>query len=337
MSKPASKTLIGLFVVGAVALAVIAVALFGSGKLFSKRQKFVMFFPGSVNGLAVGSPVQFRGVKIGDVTAISAHFNPKDLSVVIPVYVELDPKSMSIPDKLRKMVSDMRYTFFHRMIKKGLKAQLRMKSLITGQLYIAIDFYPDKPIQLMGLDTTYPEIPTVASASDVLMATLEQVPLAEISKNLLKVSEGVERIVNSPQTRDSLKNMNASIKELNILIKKVDSEVRPVATSIRGASDAAIGAFSQAEKTLAFNEGVPGKFAESLQKTMEKLGTTLEEMRSAFASYEIIAKQNVDIGYDVGKTLKEIEAAARSIRSLADYLERHPEALVKGKKPAKGE
>jgi paraquat-inducible protein B len=337
MSKPASKTLIGLFVVGAVALAVIAVALFGSGKFFSKRPKFVMFFPGSVNGLVVGSPVQFRGVKIGEVTTISAHFNPKDLSVVIPVYIELDPKSMTLPDKMRKMVSDLRYTFFQRMVAKGLKAQLRMKSLITGQLYIAIDFYPEKPIQLMGLDTRYPEIPTVASASDVLMATLEQVPLAEISKNLLKVSEGVERIVNSPQTRDSLKNMNESINQLNSLIRKVDAEVRPVAKSIRSATDAALGAFSQAEKTLAFNEGVPGKFAESLQVTLEKVGTTLEEMRGAIASYETIAKQNANIGYDVGKTLREIEAAARSIRSLTDYLERHPEALVKGKKPAKGE
>jgi paraquat-inducible protein B len=336
MSKPASKTLIGLFVVGAVVLAIVAVALFGSGRFFTERPKFVMYFSGSVNGLAVGSPVQFRGVKIGEVTSISATLD-RNLSVVIPVYVEFDPESLTVPEELRKAMQGKRYPYFHKMVAKGLKAQLRMKSLITGQLYVALDFYPDKPVKLMGLDKNYPEVPTIPSTSDVLMATLEKVPLTEITDKLLKVVEGVDKIVNSPEISGSLKNLEAGLKDLNVLIRNVNSEVKPLTASLKDTSDAARGAFSQAQKTLAFNEGKPGEVADNLQNTLKKVDATLEEMRRGISSYEKIAERNTNIGYDVSKTLKEIDETARSIRALTDYLERHPEAIIKGKQPAKGE
>jgi paraquat-inducible protein B len=212
-----------------------------------------------------------------------------------------------------------------------------MKSLITGQLYVALDFYPDKPIRLVGLEKRYPEIPTIPSTSDVLMATLEKLPISDIADKLLKVTEGVERIVNSPEIKGSIKNLDAGLKDLGVLIRNIDAEVKPLSASLMETSTAARGALSQAEKTLAFNEGIPGKMAENFQNTLKKADATLEEMRQAISSYERIADQNINLGYDVSKTLKEIEEAARAIRSLTDYLERHPEALVKGKQPTKGE
>lgn len=329
MAKPASKTLIGAFVVGAVALVVVAVALFGSGKFLSERPRFVMYFPGSVNGLEVGSPVQFRGVKIGEVTEVSAKID-KNLSVVIPVIVETDPASMGVPKEMKRVLKGRRYPYIQRLIAKGLKAQLRMKSLITGQLYVAVDFYPDKPTKLLGLDKRYAEIPTIPSTSEVLMASLEQVPLTDITNKLLKVTEGIERIVNSPEIKGSVKSLDADLKVLGDLIKNVNVEIKPTLANLRDTSKAARSAFVQAEKTLAFNEGAPGKMAESLQKT-------LEELRGAIASYEKLADRNMNIGYDLTKTLQEIDETAKSLRSLAEYLERHPESFVKGKKPAKGE
>ncbi len=329
MAKPASKTLIGAFVVGALALVVAAVALFGSGNFFTERPRFVMYFPGSVNGLDVGSPVQFRGVKIGDVTEVSAKID-RNLSVAIAVYVEYDPKSLAVPADLRKELKGRRYPFIHRLIAKGLKAQLRMKSLITGQLYVALDFFPDKPIRLMGLDKRYAEIPTMPSTSEVLMATLEQVPLTDITNKLLKVTEGIEKIVNSPEIKGSVKSLDADLKVLGDLIRNLNAEIKPTLGNLRDTSNAARGAFAQAEKTLAFNEGAPGEMAQSLQKT-------LEDLRGAIASYEKLADRNANIGYDLVKTLQEIDETAKALRSLAEYLERHPESVVKGKKPPKGE
>lgn len=337
MAKPVSRTLIGLFVVGAVALGVAAVALFGSGKFFTSRPVYVMFFSGSVNGLAVGSPVQFRGVKIGEVTEIKAQFNPDDLSFTIPVYVELDPKSITASKKLKNEVDIARYPFFHQLVAKGLKAQLKMKSFVTGQLFVALDLYPDKPIKLEGIEKRYPEIPTIPTTTETLMAILEKVPVSEIVDGLMKMTKGMERIVNSPELDGSLKNMESSLKDLGSLVRNIDAEIKPLSSNIRDTSDAARGAFAQAEKTFALKEGVSGELAESVREILAQAGTTLETIRLRIDSFGKNAEGNTDFGQDLSKTLREIEAAARSIRSLADYLERHPEALVKGKRPAQGE
>jgi len=163
-----------------------------------------------------------------------------------------------------------------------------------------------------------------------LPETLEKIPLGEIADNLLKVTEGVEMLVNSPEMKGSMKNLDVSLQQLAVLIRDIDAEVKPTLTAARNT-------FTQAEKTLAFNDGKPGEVAENLNNTLKKVDATLEEMRLTITTYEKFADRNMNLGYDVVKTLQEIEGAAKSIRALTDYLERHPEALVKGKQPAKGE
>lgn len=259
MAKPVSKTLIGLFVVEAVILGIAAVALFGSGKFFRSRPTYVMFFSGSVNGLAVGSAVQFRGVKIGEVTEIKAQFNPEDLSFTIPVYVEIDPRSITTAKRSDNIPGSHINRFLNQLVAKGLKAQLKMKSYVTGQLFVALDLYPDKPIHLAGIEKRYPEIPTIPSTADVLMATLDKVPVSEIVNGLVKLTNGVEKLVNSPEISSGLENLGTSLKELGSLVRKIDAEVQPLSSSIRNTSDAARNAFVQAEKTLALQEGVPGE------------------------------------------------------------------------------
>jgi paraquat-inducible protein B len=337
MAKPVSRTLIGLFVVGAVLLGVAAVALFGSGNFFTSRPKYVMFFSGSVNGLTVGSAVLFRGVKIGEVTEIKAQFNPADLSLTIPVYIEIDPKSITESQQIINKEKTHNNFIFSQLVKHGLKAQLKMKSFVTGQLFVAVDLYPDKPAQLVGREQRYPEIPTIPSTADVLMATLDSVPISELVNGLVKMTKGVEKLVNSPEVSGGLENLGSSLKELGNLVRKIDAEIQPLSSSIRGASDAARSTFAQAEKTLALKEGVPGELAEGVRETLVQTGATLEKIRVSIDSFGKIADRNTDIGQDLSNTMREIKAAARSIRSLSDYLERHPESIVKGKQPSQGE
>jgi hypothetical protein len=145
MARQPSKTLIGAFVVGAVALAVLGIAAFGSGRLFQKHFTCVMYFSGSITGLSIGSPVEFRGVKIGQVTKIAAVFDPKAVTVHIPVYIEVDPKSLVVlgDEDASKVLATNH--FYEPLLEKGLKARLDIESFVTGKLYISMDFHPGPP------------------------------------------------------------------------------------------------------------------------------------------------------------------------------------------------
>ncbi len=279
-----------------------------------------MFFSGSITGLSVGSAVEFRGVRVGQVTKIAALFDPKDVSIAIPVYIEIDPKSLIISgsEDASSLLSTSK--FHEPLLEKGLKAQLDIESFITRQLYINLDFYPDRPTKLVGLDPRYPEIPTIPSLQDQIVQTLQKLP-----EKIMNVTDGIERLVNSPAAQDSLRDLDA-------LIRAIATEVKPLMASLTATSDKARSTFAQAEKTLSMQEGPSAEMAASFIDAMTKAGASLDQMRSTLGSYQKVAVQNANVGYDLAKTLGDLDAAARTVRSLAEYLQLHPEAVLKGKK-----
>jgi phospholipid/cholesterol/gamma-HCH transport system substrate-binding protein len=317
--RQSSKTLIGAFVVGAVALAVLAIAVFGSGRFFQKRFTCVMFFTGSITGLSVGSPVEFRGVKIGQVTKIAAVLDPKAVSVSIPVYIEVDPRSLIVVgDEDASQVLATKH-FYEPLLEKGLKARLDVESLVTGKLYINMDFYPEAPPKLLGLDPRYPEIPTIPSLKEEIVQTLQKLP-----EKIIAVADGIERLVNSPAAQDSLRDLDA-------LLRSVTKEVGPLSASTRSTLEAARRAFTQGEKTLAMREGTSAEMAASFTDTMKKASASLDQIHSTLETYQKLAEPNGTLRHDLTRMLGDLDSAARSVHSLAEYLELHPEAVLKGK------
>ena len=333
MSRQASKRIIGAFVLGALVLIVAGVVVFGSGKFFRKVNKDVMFFESSVKGLQIGAPVVFRGVQIGHVTNIVLEVNAKNLTAFIPVYTEIYPqKIVPIADNPS---FDQRY--LQALIEKGLRAQLQLQSFVTGQLMVNLDFYPNTPIRLVGLEKNYHEIPTIPSSLEQLTKRFEELPLKEIADRLNETLAGINRLVNSRDLQASIGSLNQLLKNSDALVKHLNTEVGPIASDIKGTSDAARAVLVQAEKTLRFDEGVPGQIASSLKETLSAADATLKQTRKAVENINGIAVQNANLGYEIGRTLEQISELSRSIRVLADYLERHPETLLRGKSPAKGE
>jgi hypothetical protein len=141
MSKQANKTVIGIFVVGAIALVVVAIVVLGSGKFFRQTLKAVCYFEGSVGGLNIGAPVVFRGVKIGSVTNVILRFDRKDLIFTIPVFIEIDPSKMVATGPEPKNPGEN----LKLLVDRGLRASLEMQSIVTGQMQVGLDFQPDKP------------------------------------------------------------------------------------------------------------------------------------------------------------------------------------------------
>ena len=332
MSKQANKTVIGAFVIGAIALVVAGVLIFGSGRFLKERDSYVLYFEGSVKGLNIGSPVLFRGVKVGSVTDIRLRFDPEDLTVYIPVVIEVEPDRFSkgSNDKHPKQNVDL-------LVEKGLRAQLELQSMVTGQLMVNFDFQPDEPVNLTGIKSEYIELPTIPSDMEKLSRTIENIPFDELINKLTSAVGGLERVLNSPELIGSIQAAEKALKEINKLVKNVESQVAPLVSNIKNTSDAARSAFEQAEKTLTFEEGVPGELASGIKETLTSASDALKQTRHTLSSVQEVVAKDSDLVYKLNNTLHELSGAARSIRFLADYLERHPESLIRGKGSAKGE
>jgi paraquat-inducible protein B len=345
MSKGASKTLIGGFVVGAIALLLVAVLIFGSGKIFSQRVKLVLFFEESVNGLSLGAPVVFRGVTIGSVVAVELWNYPQELKVLIPVYIEVDPGRFKV--KGNRQGIDMT---FKNQIEKGLRAQIKMQSLVTGQLMIYADYFPDKPLRLVKAEPRYPEIPTIPSGTEEVMKALEKIPVHEIALKATKALDGIERLINSPKTQEIAGNLNATLKDfqkaagkvdgaleesqqalkdVRTLVKNLGVQVEPLAAETKGALGDARTLMKAADKEI-----LP--LAAGLKKTLDEASGVLGEARQTLKkASEFVSDESV-LSAEVLNTLDEMNRTMRSIQLLAEYLKQHPDALLRGKSPGGG-
>jgi paraquat-inducible protein B len=348
MAKKVSKTLIGGFVVGAVVLIVAGVAIFGSGTFFKETRNYVLFFQGSLKGLNHGSPVVFKGVKIGAVVDIAIQVNAEDLTVQIPVLIETDPSHFEIMHGKRAIDTEKNLPT---LIEQGLRAQLQMQSFVTGQLIVAIDFHPGTPVKLLGIDTKYPEIPTIPTPLEQLSETLRELPLEELFNRLMSAVEGIDKFVNSPELTGSVSSLKLALDDARKLIGNIDSQIGPLATGI----DATVQDYgklarnvdSQVKPVLSnVNRTVKdiGKLARNVDQEIKPLDETLVSAKEALEQAEkTLAVAEADLSedsptmYELNNALREISAMARSIRQLADYLKRHPEALLSGKGEGGGE
>jgi len=321
MSKPASKTLIGAFVIGAISLAVIAIIIFGSGKFFAKKLRLVMYFEGSVAGLNVGAPVVFRGVKIGTVTHIILRFEAKDMSFIIPVYVELEPRKIVTTEKVTDTEKAYRI-----LIEKGLRATLELQSMVTGLLMIDLDFHPEKPAKFVGFDRRYTEIPTIKSGIQQLLESADEIPLKELFNKLLHAIEGVDKAVNSPHLLASLETLNTGLKDAKNILSKIDNEIDPVLENVKVSSQSV-------REMLKKGEDVPAQ----IEQTLLIIQNTLKQAENTLHSVQGLASENSTVVLEVNSTLREVSDTARSVRFLSDYLQHYPESLIWGKKPLKGE
>jgi len=190
MSRKASQTAVGMFVVGAIVLLIAGISVFSSGLLFQKADRYVLFFDGSVKGLSPGAPVVFRGVKIGYVKQVDLLFDPQTKSLYIPVIIEVELS------RVKGMPRGMGHPNYDRLIKEGLRAKLEVMSYVTGQLIVSFDFFPDTPVKLLGINKQYPEIPTIPMGQDFFEMT-KKLPIEEIAENLKGASAGLNKLVNS--------------------------------------------------------------------------------------------------------------------------------------------
>ncbi len=350
MKKRINKTMIGAFVSGAVVLLVIGVVILGGGRFLAPRDKWVLYFPGSVKGLQVGAPVMFRGVRIGSVTNIRLMYNPKDLTTQIPVTIETETDRWTAIGDEAMLEKEEPLEFKRRLIDRGLRASLQVQSLVTGQYMVSLDFRPDTPIRLVGIDNKYPELPTIRSGIDELAAKIEKLPLDELAAKLTSALAGIERKVNSPELAESITTLNHALKDIRKMIQNIDSRVEPLTTGIQEAVadygklarnlDERVGPLAtDLDETLKDTRNLVRNvdkrvepLVSDLQRTLRAAEKTLAQGNKTLTAVEELVAEDAPVVYELKNTLRQLSAAARSIRIWADYLERNPDALIRGKR-----
>ena len=329
MAKQANTTMIGGFVVIAVFILAASVVILGSGKLFQRTESFVLYFDNSIKGLNVGAPVLLQGVQIGSVTNILIRANREDLTMSIPVFIEIRQDKFEVDETIEPQ-GDPKKTITQ-LADRGLRAVLSTQSLITGQLMIELDYFPDSPLNLKNLEPEVTEIPTIPSTTERLFQKLQNIDLTHIEN----IMAGVDRFVNNPDLSEGLKSLRQAADEMQLLVGKLDSYIGDVTDSIDNTlSDTStlVNNVNTQVQPLAYDmRQLIENFdavALNINKQLDVVATSLDE---SLVGVRGVVSEDAPLVIELQETLENISSMTDSIRQLADYLEQHPEALIMGK------
>ena len=342
MSREANPTIIGGFVLGAVALVVIGILVFSSGAWLRERIYLVTYFPGSVQGLNVGAQVQFQGVPIGQVVDIGLDYIADRDSFRIPVRYEVWPRTIHVLGDLEG--TEPRELIQHLVDHRGLRAQLESVSFVTGQYLVTLSLNPDLPKRDYKRDAEGDiRVPAIAATRDRVQEMLENLHLDKLVDAATNALEAINELLAADKTRSALDNLNLGLAKIATLVDKIDQEITPLSAR---ASKTLI-EYQQLAETL---RNDAGPLLQDLSRATEQVtavatsveakvdpiaGSTqaaLDEAAAAMRAISELAGEGSSTRYELDQLLSTATQAARSIRVLADYLERHPEALLQGKR-----
>jgi len=330
LSKKANPTIVGAFVLVAIALTVVAIIVLGKIKFRDDKLRCVAFFTGSLYGLDIGAPVTFRGVTIGRVSQIRINFDQAQNNYIIPVYVDIQQApdlgdggaASRRPENIRRMMQQL--------IGQGLRAQLKISSLLTAKLYIDLANYPESPVQLHGQDPDMIEIPTQPSGLEQITQRLESLPLNEIINKAAAALDGINRIINAPETRNSLQALASTLNRLDTLMSRADGELPVLAAELKKGLVNFAALADTANRLLRTADKQLPAMGRDLQQLLTSLNGTAVSLTKALNNIEKITDKDSMLAYQMANSLAEIEKAATSLRQLTDFLQQNPNALIFG-------
>jgi paraquat-inducible protein B len=324
VSKRANPTKIGLFLLGALVIAVSGTAVLASLTWFQQREKFISYFAESVNGLENGAPVKFQGVPVGTVNGINIRIDQRDNSFQVPVEYDIDLRRLTTPNGTYVNLADA--TSLRQHIARGLRAQLQMESFVTGVLYLELSYRKDSTPPKLEAQSEFPEIPTTPSLMAALgggagsllsevMGTINRVnsmlggvDVKEINAAVVQAAKAVETLVAAPELRATLRQMpgataqlNKTLAEAEKLVAKAGGAIDPMQKQVTGVSTEAIA-------------------------TLQALRKTLDETHGLLSA-------DTGPGYALTGALTSLQEAADALKVLIASLERNPDMLLRGKRP----
>ena len=252
-------------------------------------ETYTMIFRESVRGLAIGAPVDLRGVTVGEVSKINIELDPTRKEFAMPVEIQFYPERLKARYRAKAKGNAPNGTreLLNTLVDHGFRAQLRSGNMLTGQLYVALDMFPKAPPAKIAWNLNPPEFPTMQNSLEQFQTALMQI-VQKIEKLPLDELAG--------DARQSIQRLDTTLKSADTLIKNMDGQVVPEARLM-----------------------------------LEDARKSLDAVRGTMGSAKQVMSSDAPLQRDMRETLRELSRAARSLRALGEYLERHPEALLRGK------
>jgi len=336
MASRVSSTAIGGFVLASLGLAAIAALVLGSGKLLQRPHDYICMFEGNLNGLKVGAAVKIRGVQIGTVKQISLRLREgqgelRAINIAqqpLAVLLQIDEREFKA---MGGRLLPVNGAALDNLIKLGLRAQLGMESLLTGILYIDIGFHPNSPVKLYLVPGSgpYPEVPTIPTQLEQIredatraLAKIGEIDFKQLGDAITQAGLSVKELAGDPELRHALGSINqlVSSPDLKKAIGQLDDTLGNV-------NKAVISVKATIDRTGTRLDPLIASF----QKSSVDLQAALQQAKSTLASAQLLLSPGSPMTHKLDLTLEELTDASRSIHDLADYLQRNPSALIRGK------
>ena len=339
MKRRISPTLIGLFVVGGLALLAATIVALAGNKLFTPKQRAVMHFSGSVYGLQVGAPVVFRGVRVGNVASIEVFYDRPSDRFSIPVVVELEGDAISGLDG--KAADNDVALALPALVQRGLQAQLSMQSLLTGLLYVDLDLRPLRTATVRGTYRGLIEIPTSPTTIQAFRNQIDGMDFRRMAEDLSAIAASARAVVAGPQLKQAMDDLAQITHNVKQLSARLDQRVDPLAVDLQKTLDsasaalgrlgeAAIGVDQMARRVGRTSERVGELMAPEsplvldLQKSVAEVGRTATSLRQATSGDSTLVR-------GTEQAMSDVSRAARALRDLAESIEEQPESLLRGR------
>ena len=333
MSRKADPALIGAFVLGAIALAVTTILLVTGDDWFRKHSQHMLYFEGAAHGLQVGAPVVFLGVKVGTVKKIEIGLDESSRKFVVPVAIEVEPHI--VRTKSGEQIDLRDRETLRRLVERGLRARLRLQSILTGQLYVDLDFHPDKPARFVATDPEVSEIPTVRTAVQELTAKLEGFPMDKFLADVAAIGTALSKTLDTPEMRNLPRRLDATLKHLESLAARLDAKSGPILDETRADLVEMKKALVAAQSAMARLESAAdriGTLASADSELVRNLTRASDELAGAAQTVRRLAVSESPTVQHANQALKETARAAEALRKLAELLEQQPDAILRGKR-----
>ncbi len=304
---------VGLFVVVMLALGIGMAVVIENGSFWGdNRMRYELVYKSSVKGLVTGAPVTLKGVQIGDVVSVKARFYQDSNTPLNSVVMDIDPGRIDFNEDTHGGIDNI-------LLESGLSAKLKTQSLLTGLLYIELDFYSDEP-QKIAVDTTYPQMSTVPSDLDKL-DNFDDIDFVQLAKNLETMMQNMSTFTSS----EAFQGLPERMSDTLATVTKTFAAMEVSAVTM----NETFVAFQTSAASVGNSAESFGKSSDEAMKSMQKSMVSLQQTAQQVNAH---LKPDSPVIYNLNKSLESVNRAARAVEQLVETLEQQPEAVITGKR-----